>query len=192
VHPLTPAQRDLATKWYPLACKFALRHVRQHRHLEPYLDDLKQAGAYGLVVAAARYDPSRGAFSTYAWPWIRNYVWDAGQRYLNITSGCVEGGRLRFDVRDYEADVYSDWAYAGHGENEDVEGRLAANQAWAKAKGFTNPRDAEAYIRSTFGGESTRAIGKSLGLSHEWVNQLVRRAQPIFEEWAASVRKEAA
>src|ERR1043165_1219541 len=37
-------------------------------------EDLVQAGCIGLMEAAKRYDPERGAFSTYAVPWIRKYM----------------------------------------------------------------------------------------------------------------------
>ncbi len=37
-------------------------------------DDLVQEGMQGVIHAAKKYDPARGAFSTYASPWIRHYV----------------------------------------------------------------------------------------------------------------------
>lgn len=38
------------------------------------LDDLVQEGIFGLMIAAQRYDPSLGAFSTKAYLWIRSFV----------------------------------------------------------------------------------------------------------------------
>jgi hypothetical protein len=41
--------------------------------------DLIQAGNLGLIEAVDRYDPDRGALSTYASPWIEKYVRQAAQ-----------------------------------------------------------------------------------------------------------------
>jgi RNA polymerase primary sigma factor len=38
------------------------------------IDDLFQEGMFGLMRAAETYDPERGAFSTYAYQWIRQHV----------------------------------------------------------------------------------------------------------------------
>ena len=39
-------------------------------------DDLIQGGTVALVECFARYDPARGAFSTYAYPFIRGATLD--------------------------------------------------------------------------------------------------------------------
>ena len=59
------------------------RIVRRYRTL-PYLDldDLRQEGRIGLLLALRRYRPDRGAtFETYASWWVRKYVVDFLNRY---------------------------------------------------------------------------------------------------------------
>ena len=40
-------------------------------------NDLVQEGVFGIIEAHKRYDPQKGAFSTYAYFWIRKYMIDA-------------------------------------------------------------------------------------------------------------------
>jgi RNA polymerase sigma factor (sigma-70 family) len=57
----------------PLVCKLAHVYLAGAGSLE--IDDLLQEGALGLLRAAALFDPAHGArFSTYATPWIRQFM----------------------------------------------------------------------------------------------------------------------
>jgi len=56
-------------------------------------EDLAQAGAIGLVMAARRYDGRVGSFSSYAYPWIRGAIFDE----LRQRSGVVRTPRRRGD-----------------------------------------------------------------------------------------------
>ncbi|MEV7992848.1 SigB/SigF/SigG family RNA polymerase sigma factor [Streptomyces sp. NPDC086077] len=69
--PERDAVRDeLATAWLPMAHRIAGRFRDRGESLE----DLKQVAALGLVKAIDRYDPSRGAFESYAVPTITGEV----------------------------------------------------------------------------------------------------------------------
>ncbi len=48
-------------------------------------EDLVQEGMQGVIRAAETFDPARGAFSTYASPWIRHYV----QRAVHMNARTV-------------------------------------------------------------------------------------------------------
>ena len=49
--------------------------IKYQRYVGGVVDDLIGAGFQGLMVAAERFDESRGIkFSTFAWPWIRNRI----------------------------------------------------------------------------------------------------------------------
>jgi RNA polymerase sigma factor (sigma-70 family) len=52
-----------------LAAKIACQRGRYHPTV--VMDDLFTAGTDGLMIAAGRYDPSVGHFSTYAMPWVK-------------------------------------------------------------------------------------------------------------------------
>lgn len=48
-------------------------------------EDIQQAGYVGLCLAAQRYVPEKGAFSTYATPWIRCYCQLESKRHFRLT-----------------------------------------------------------------------------------------------------------
>ncbi|MFF4039973.1 SigB/SigF/SigG family RNA polymerase sigma factor [Streptomyces sp. NPDC001816] len=69
--PEREAVRDeLATQWLPMAHRIAGRFRDRGESTE----DLRQVAALGLVKAIDRYDPSRGAFESYAVPTITGEV----------------------------------------------------------------------------------------------------------------------
>ncbi|GGT28833.1 SigB/SigF/SigG family RNA polymerase sigma factor [Streptomyces chromofuscus] len=63
-------RNELVTAWLPMAHRIAGRFRDRGESLE----DLKQVAALGLVKAIDRYDPSRGAFESYAVPTITGEV----------------------------------------------------------------------------------------------------------------------
>lgn len=69
--PERDAVRDeLATAWLPMAHRIAGRFRDRGESIE----DLRQVAALGLVKAIDRFDPSRGAFESYAVPTITGEV----------------------------------------------------------------------------------------------------------------------
>jgi RNA polymerase sigma-B factor len=80
--PISPSRDDLIRKHLPLARRLANRY----RHTSEPLEDLTQVAYMGLVMAADRYDPGRGAsFPSFAVPTIvgelrrhiRDHAWAA-------------------------------------------------------------------------------------------------------------------
>lgn len=61
---------DLVTAWLPMAHRIAGRFRDRGESLE----DLRQVAALGLVKAVDRFDPSRGAFESYAVPTITGEI----------------------------------------------------------------------------------------------------------------------
>lgn len=69
--PERDALRDeLVAAWLPMAHRIAGRFRDRGESVE----DLRQVAALGLVKAVDRYDPSRGAFESYAVPTITGEV----------------------------------------------------------------------------------------------------------------------
>jgi RNA polymerase sigma-B factor len=92
---------DLVREHLPLARRLATRY----RHTSESLEDLTQVAYLGLVLAAGRYDPERGAsFTSYAIPTIvgelrrhiRDHAWAARvprglqENVLRVTSASAE------------------------------------------------------------------------------------------------------
>ena len=78
----TPSRNDLVREYLPLARRLATRY----RHTSESLEDLTQVACVGLVLAADRFDPDRGAsFTSFAIPTIvgelrrhiRDHAWAA-------------------------------------------------------------------------------------------------------------------
>jgi len=63
-------REELATAWLPMAHRIAGRFRDRGENIE----DLRQVAAVGLVKAIDRFDPSRGAFESYAVPTITGEV----------------------------------------------------------------------------------------------------------------------
>ena len=68
---------------------------------EDFKKDLIHLGIIGLHRAAAKYDPSRGPFSSYAWPWIAKFVrQELADTYAHRRSTISLNAPLRQDEED--------------------------------------------------------------------------------------------
>lgn len=75
------------------------KRLRSAAHLRPSAEDLTQEGFLGLMVAAKKFDPSRGVkFSTYAQFWIYSYVRLGALKCHGITTGRSDGGSSKTKV----------------------------------------------------------------------------------------------
>jgi RNA polymerase primary sigma factor len=80
---------------------FVITVARQYRRLGVPMDDLLSAGHLGLIEAARRYDPSRGArFVTYAVWWIRKGILEAIARQSGIVAVPAYQRRLARRLQD--------------------------------------------------------------------------------------------
>jgi RNA polymerase sigma-B factor len=97
----TPSREDLVREHLPLARRLATRY----RHTSEALEDLTQVAYVGLVLAAERFDPTRGvSFTSYAIPTIvgelrrhiRDHAWAARvprslqENVLRVTAASTE------------------------------------------------------------------------------------------------------
>lgn len=61
--------------------------AQRNKNLGDY-EDLVQAGFLGVLRARETYDPTKGAFSTYAAPWIRHFMQvDSGSKRVHRLDG---------------------------------------------------------------------------------------------------------
>ena len=80
------ALQRMVTANLRLVVTVALRYIRRLKHLSHEPMDLVQAGNFGLLRAAEKYDPTRGyKFSTYGYWWIRQSI----NRYLQEHNGSI-------------------------------------------------------------------------------------------------------
>ena len=102
-----PASDQLIREYTSLAYDVAFRY----KNMGVPLEDLQQESLLGLLAAAERYDPEKGAkFSTYATYWIKKYVIEALEREkkqsLNATS-LDSGYDIVFQMAEYPKAIKS-------------------------------------------------------------------------------------
>ncbi len=92
-----------------LAAKIACQRGRYQTSV--VLDDLFTAGTDGLMIAAGRYDPTVGQFSTYAMPWVKMAIdrFVAKTRYvIRIPIGLQEKARRQRQLPEGATDGSGD------------------------------------------------------------------------------------
>lgn len=150
-------------------------------------EELESACLYGLVRAAARYNPGKANLTTFAAWWIRNSVQEAiaeargvprmnGRRAVPVTPhqqwGEDETGRV-YDYPDPKA---------GQVGAETERTDLAA--AVRRAMGRICPRRAEVLTRLVVGGQTLDQVAADLGVSRERVRQLRDSGAKLFRrQW---------
>lgn len=87
---------EIAVKQYlPLVRKIVWSAVQRFPHVSHLREDLIQDGLIGLVVAARKFDPTRGVkFITYAHYWIFAYVRAGALQGFGQTSGRHNNGHV--------------------------------------------------------------------------------------------------
>ncbi len=120
---LTAAQRELVRANLGVVDDVAFRHFGRLAATD--LDRLRSFGAAGLVDAARKYDPARGAqFRTYAWWRVRGAVRNGLRGEGSCTSELIERGVL-------SADEHAGWMRdtdgASHETEQDARARFTAS-----------------------------------------------------------------
>lgn len=142
--------------------------------------DLVQEGCMGLLEASKRYDPDKGAFSTYATPWIRKFIGLAlenhrrtiriprhererasaeGKSYTSHSSEVSEDMLVLDSNAEYELDVKNQYLKAS---------KIIIQQLDEKSQLILRLRFIQDVPRST--------VAKMLGHSREWTRTLEYRA----------------
>ena len=72
-------RRDLVQDHLSLVEAISVKYLKKYNllidsNVEQFKSDVIHAGIIGLHRATEKYNPSRGKFSSYAWPWIAKYV----------------------------------------------------------------------------------------------------------------------
>jgi len=185
---LTDEQRAMVEANVGLVYGFVLRRYgREH----PKHDDLVQAGVFGLMRAAQKYDPAKAKFSTYANYWIRQ----ATQRYINedtlirVPSHAAEDARrgrgkhlkqietahgaTRFDATNdaFHPAVVDDAARAVEAADE----RETAARRLRRALPRLPERHRDILLRRATG-ETLKAISATWGVGRERIRQIETEA----------------
>lgn len=165
---LTPDEIAAAMEqWDPLAHKWAGRWFRTYRGVAPYADFHAEA-RLGMLIAARRFDPSRGfLFSTYSCWWIRQqlqrFVAAEVNRGLHVpeTHHRAAGGTLWLPIASIQ----------------DAGGPCESGDEWSPDNWLADHRGEGEPPTPTDWGHVLKAIGERLGgVTKERARQIVARA----------------
>lgn len=178
MHGLPPTEMVANHLW--IVDKFA----HAHRALGP-LDDLLAAGSLGLVVAADRFEPTKGAqFGTYAWNWVKGHVL-AEVRKSHVVAvpehtaraANKRGEPVRGVVVFTEPD---ETASSEELEQERAADRSMRLRALHVAIEALESDDHRHVINRTLAGRSVEQIAKGMGISRDKCRTLLSEAQTIL------------
>jgi len=183
MHGLPP--NALVEKHLWIVDKFAATYAKKAPHA-----DLKAAGALGLVEAAQRFRPRKGAaFSTYAWNWVKGHVLSelrrshvvpvpehtarAANKRGTPVRGVVKffsgGGVFDFPQPEPERD-------GAHLTEKSVE-RAMRRRAIHAAVGELESAAHRHVINRTLAGRTVEQIAKGMGISAAAVEELLEQAR---------------
>lgn len=183
--PLSDAQRGLVEAHLDWAVSGARKYARRYGRLLEF-DDLVSAAQYALVIAAQRFDPSRGlSFKTYAMPWTESYL----QRTLGDLRK-AHGGKARSESGDAQQPLKRvAWPVDADGHLLDVfpapafdiAGERLRRQRVALVLACARTPRERAILIGRLQGASNQQIGERLGVSGSYVKnvwpELLERTQ---------------
>jgi len=182
--------------------RLVVKIAREYAHRGAPIEDLISEGNLGLIEAAKRFEPDRGArFVTYASWWIRKYVIAEVNRHRNQASAPVPGARPDEQSRDgyarpltrVERRVLSFGEISRNDDPTPLEVRIPSTDSLPDIK--VNRRQAVAALHDAlsllgkrerrilvlhFGLDgspprSLQAIADEMGCTREWVRQIEHR-----------------
>lgn len=194
---LSLSQRRLVEENINLAYHAACHYLARYPRLESMRDDLKQEALLGLTMAAAKYKPSAGKFSTYAWYWAYARIREYARAAINPVSGAPgtqRGGKQAVYV---PRESFEDWMLGAANENYDT---LDAAEVATRFRSelvdlmrtrtlAKNPeRDVGVFLSPITGDISD----EQEAMSKQRIEQVRRRVRPLFADLAADYQQEAA
>jgi RNA polymerase sigma factor (sigma-70 family) len=143
-------------------------------------EDIKQEGMFGLMRAADRFNPKKGAFSTYAY----KAIWRRMIRYIEANSEYENKTILLSKNSDHESDVEKeDAAFEYDAKMEDA---VYGKEFLSKYVKFCDAQeqDMRTILLMHLKRRSTKEIAASIGKSEDWVrNTLNRKKRELWREF---------
>lgn len=183
MHGLPP--NALVEKHLWIVDRFAATYQKAAPHA-----DLRAAGALGLVEAAARFKPRKGAaFSTYAWNWVKGHVLSELRRAHVVPvpehtarAAHKRGASIRGVVKFFGGDKCFDLPEpeperAGAHQAERTVDRSMRRRAVHYAIEELERPVHRHVINRTLAGRSTEQIAKGMGLTVSRVEELLEEAR---------------
>jgi RNA polymerase sigma factor (sigma-70 family) len=147
-------------------------------------EDALQAGCLGLVEAARRYDPAKGAYTNYALWYIRSVVQTAAEKQARYSAALDTdvsvGGLDESLVHDLAVDPVAETdAELADREDEMEAAREGAARVLAACRTRRERQAVEAYLA---GHTSYASAGAAIGVTRERARQLIVRLRDRLRE----------
>src|SRR5262249_36173132 len=179
-------QRDLVHQHLDLV-RLIARRVRRALARRVELEDLEAHETEGLLQAARRYDPRRGAsFATFAGHRIRGAMYDAVRAQGRYTRREVAEHRTRVHVPAATPAPEPDALPSDEARPDEIALARERRRRLAEAVGALAGSERHFIQRLYFDGAMLTAAGGELGLSKSWASRVharaLRRLREALEE----------
>ncbi len=201
----TPAPAALVLAHLDLPLRYTRAHVRRFPRSARFYDDLLQEARLGLVEAAARYDATKGAaFPTFAHYYVARWIQVAALHFANVLTHhnggqSTQAARALVDARTVPIEPHhltnpgpDTDALDTPGLIERARAGLTRVRTARDRKSKFVSRDVDVFMRLSFGGETGSELAAEYGLCQSGPKMIRQRLRPMFEQWAAHIRNEAA
>jgi RNA polymerase sigma factor (sigma-70 family) len=182
-----PEREAVVVRFRPLAFGLAYRWWQMNRAAVA-LDDMRQEAVVGLVLAARRYDPTRGtSYLTYATYWVEMRLRRFRARESNAGARVPNETEMRYVHRPVSLDqpigaTKGDLTRSPRGplladdteRDPTEEGGASLDRAafWREVNRWLDPRQAEVVRLRFVEGLTLDAVGATFGITRERVRQL--------------------
>lgn len=192
---LTDEQRQLVEDNHRLAWWFVkLPIVSAYVRLFASEEDAAQAAYLGMCIAASRFDPAKGKFTTYAYQWMRSAVQHQAYEQPGIPNSkhrFAEIGVMTLTNQFPELvhEEYEEVMIACH-RTPEVEQEVAANEKRERIEAVMQKlpaRHREVIRQRLMWGKTLSQVAESMGVTPERVRQM--EADAKVKIWAG-LRKE--
>ena len=188
--PLSPAQKRLVSENTGIALK-AVRDFLRAYSWHSYCEDDLVASAYEALCRAARmFDPTKAAFSTYAYTWCKTYITRTATRTHSAieSTHAVPGFKYQPHAR---GEMPPESATHAPDPERSVAGARAYQEVRRRLMKKRTPVQADAFLEAHTGGVGAKSdTAKKLGCSKQLARWRYSRVLKEFEAIAADMRKE--
>lgn len=133
-------------------------------------EDLVQEGSVALLRAIRKYNPDKGAFSTFAVKVIANQLLKFVYNQLLQKNKSFPSVSLDAPISDKDGDTFADMV----GDVDSAFENIDNKDLWDRLSATLTDRDRDIFFKRVVEGFSYREIGRLYGLSYERISQIYK------------------
>lgn len=143
-----------------------------------YRNELLSVGFEGLCIAAKSYKPELGKFSSYSYIWIRRKMIREIKRINKIYRNIISLDEPIYNQKEMKKEYLRD-KIVDETENVEERGISKAYEEgiWEIISKCCDQREIEIFYMYCYDGINFSEIAKRLGVSRQWIAQVVKKAR---------------